>query len=132
MGWRSWRDIRNGRRDRACSPSYCAADPAIEHLFHYVVVRKDLPLGIMAANIIHAAGESSPGGLHEGTHAVCLSTPNEAALLEVAARLEREGVKITRVVEPDAPYDGALMSIGVAPGKKEDLKRHLSSLPLLR
>lgn len=103
-----------------------------EHLFHYAIIRKDLPIGILAANLVHAAGESSPGGLPEGTSAVVLAVPNETALLFEAERLERLGVPLVRVVEPDAPYCGALMALGLRPGRKEDLRRHLSSLPLLR
>lgn len=95
-------------------------------------MRADLPRGIQAANIVHAAGESSPGNLPEGTHAVVLTVPNEDALRSVAARLEENGIRHVRIVEPDAPYCGALMALGVVPGRKEDLKRALSSLPLLR
>lgn len=101
-------------------------------LHHYIIVRKDLPLGILAAQAVHAAGESSPGHLPEGTHAYVLAVPDEAALLREADRLERAGLKVTRVVEPDPPYFGALMALGVAPGRKEDIRRHVSSLPLLR
>ena len=119
---------KSGVRIRACSRPH----PASEHLFHYVVVRADLPRGIQAANIVHSAGESSPGNLSAGTHAVCLTAPNEDALKGIADRLEAAGVAFVRVFEPDAPYFGALMSIGLVPGPKEDLRRHLSSLPLLR
>jgi len=95
-------------------------------------VREDLPRGIQAANLVHAAGESSPGGLPSGTHAIVLAVPNEDALLGVASRLELAGVALKRIEEPDAPYHGSLMALGVLPGRKEDLRRHLSSLPLLR
>lgn len=115
-------------RIKACSRRH----PASEPLFHYVVVRADLPRGIQAANIVHAAGESSPGNLAEGTHAVCLTAPDEDALKGIADRLEAAGVAFVRVFEPDAPYRGALMSIGLVPGRKEGLRRHLSSLSLLR
>jgi hypothetical protein len=101
-------------------------------LTHYVVVRADLPRGLQAAQIVHAAGESSPGNLSSGTHAICLVTPGEPALLQIAERLEHAQIPIVRIVEPDTPWNGALMAIGCAPGRKEDLRRHLSSLPLLR
>lgn len=97
-----------------------------------MVVRADLPRGVQAAQIIHAAGESSPGALPSGTYAVALMTPDEASLCALAERLERAGVAHTRIHEPDAPYDGALMAIGVQPGRKEVLRRSLSSLPRLR
>jgi hypothetical protein len=97
-----------------------------------VIVRADLPRGVQAANIVHAAGESSPGGLAAGTYAVVLTAPDELALHRVALRLEAAGVALTRIVEPDAPHDGALMALGLAPRPKEVLRRLLSSLPLLK
>lgn len=86
----------------------------------------------MAAQIVHAAGESSPGNLSEGTHAVVLSVPDESSLRACAARLRSRGVSFKEIEEPDAPWSGALMALGVKPDRKEALRRHLSSLPLLR
>ena len=97
-----------------------------------MVVRSDLPRGLQAANIVHAAGESSPGHLPSGTHAVCLVVPGEADLRVLERQLRDAGVPFAAVVENDAPYTDQLMAIGVAPSQKGDLKRHLSSLPLLR
>lgn len=97
-----------------------------------MVIRADLPRGIQAANLVHAAGESSPGNLAEGTLAVVLVTPNEAALYALACRLEAAVVRFVRVVEPDAPFNGALMAIGLVPVMREEVRRHVSSLPLLR
>jgi hypothetical protein len=81
---------------------------------------------------VHAAGESSPGGLAAGTYAVVLAVPDELTLAREADRLERAGVALTRIHEPDAPYLGALMALGIAPGRKEDLRRHFACLPLLK
>lgn len=97
-----------------------------------MIARADLPRGIQAANLVHAAGESSPGNLPSGTFAVVLTTPDEASLAGVADRLTCAGISHTLIHEPSAPYNGALMAIGCTPGDKEVLKRHLSSLPLLR
>ena len=81
---------------------------------------------------MHAAGLSSPGDLDVGTFAVVLSVPNEPELTAVAERLESAGVALVRVTEPDAPHDGALMALGLRPARKEALRRHVSSLPLLK
>lgn len=99
---------------------------------HYVIVRSDLPRGTQAAHLVHAAGESSPGGLPKDMHAVVLTVPDEGALLALASRLERAGVAHVVIDEPDAPYNGQRTAIGVVPARKEVLRRHLSSLPLLR
>ena len=97
-----------------------------------MVVRADLPRGLQAANILHAAGESSPGNLSRGTHAVCLTVPDELALRALTDRLEAVGLAPFRIIESDPPYTGQLMALGFAPARKEVMRRHLSSLPLLR
>lgn len=87
---------------------------------------------MQAANILHAGGESSPGNLGPGTIAVVLAAPGERELEDAAARLSACGIPHVRICEPDPPYGGALMALGVVPARKEDVRRALSSLPLLR
>lgn len=89
-----------------------------------------MSLGILAASLVHAAGESSPGNLPEDTHAIVLAVPDEAALAREKERLEKAGVRFVAIREPD--LGDALMALGIAPGRKEILRRFLSSLPLLR
>ncbi len=97
-----------------------------------MAVRGDLPRGIQAAMICHAAGESSPGNLPADTYAIVLTCRDELHLALVADELEVKGVALVRVYEPDPPYRGALMALGLRPARKEALRRHLSSLQLLR
>lgn len=82
--------------------------------------------------IIHAAGESSPGNLPSGTHAICLVVPGEKELWELEKTLRRAGLKFSAIIENDSPYTAQLMAIGTAPACKEVLKRYFSSLPLLK
>ena len=89
-----------------------------------------MSVGILAASLVHAAGESSPGNLPENTHAIVLAVPDEAALVREKERLEKAGVRLVAIREPD--LGNALMALGVAPGRKEVLRRFLSSLPLLK
>lgn len=91
-----------------------------------------MPHGFQAAQIIHAAGESSPGNLSTGTFAIALSARDEAHLRELAAKLEGRGVDHSLIIESQEPYSGQATAIGVAPGPRLELQRHLSSLPLLR
>lgn len=100
-------------------------------LTHYVVVRSDLPVGLQAANLVHAAGESSPGGLPSGTYAVALHATH-AQLAHLAMRLRASGVPHACVHEPDAPWCGALMAIGLVPAPREEVRRLVSSLPLVK
>ncbi len=81
---------------------------------------------------MHAAGESSPGSLPAGTHAVVLVVPDESALRAVGYRLEMAGVRFVRVEEDDHPFEGQLMALGLLPARKEVVRRFVSSLPLLR
>lgn len=101
-------------------------------LTHYVVVRSDLPLGVLAAQIVHAAGESSPGNLPEATRAVVLTVAGEEALERLFARLARAQVAYRAIREPEAPWNGALMAIGVVPAPKSTLRKVLSDVPLYR
>jgi hypothetical protein len=96
------------------------------------VVRKDLPLGFLAANIVHAAGESSPGNLPSGTFAVVLAVENETTLRLLERQLSHAGVPHVAITEPDAPWNGAMTAIGIAPvSDRSALKRFLSKYPLL-
>ena len=61
-----------------------------------------------------------------------LAVQDERAIVALAAHLIRERVPFVPIFEPDAPFDGALMAIGVKPARKEALKRHFAQLPLLK
>jgi len=101
-------------------PSVATPDP----YSHYVIVRRDLPRGLLAAQVVHAAGESSPGGIPEGTHAVVLAADD---LGPVRDRLVAEGLPHVEVAEEGL----GLVALGVAPGPKSKF-RSLGDLPLLR
>jgi len=99
---------------------------------HYVITRADLDHGTQAAQIIHAAGESSPGKLGTGTYAFALTVKNEEELRKLAFKLFEAGIPHKMILEPDAPHNGALMAIGVCPDKRKKLRKHFSNLPLLK
>jgi len=85
--------------------------------------------------LIHCAGESSPGNIPHDTHAIALAAPDEAALLLLEARLLEENIPHVAVREPDAPFNGALLSIGLRPCYRADLhavRDILPRLPLIR
>lgn len=92
-------------------------------------------MGVLAAMIVHAAGESAQlcGASAAGppTHAVAL-TASEAELCALARELERGGVPFVFVREPDEPWRGAPMAIGVAPMPRGRVRRLLAHLPLVR
>ena len=88
---------------------------------------------MLAAQLVHAAGESAPGGLPSGTHAVVLGVENEAALHEVERRLFQLGLPHHAIREPDAPWCGALMAIGIPPmAPTKQLRKVTKKLRLLK
>lgn len=104
---------------------------ASETLYHYVILRKDLPPGVRLAQTIHAAGESALRPLPEGTYAVALDVVDEAELRRRSDRLRAAGVPHVLVTETDAPYHGQAMSIGCVPTSDRDrIRRVTSDLPL--
>lgn len=91
---------------------------------HYCIVRGDLPRGVIAAQLVHAAGESVRGELPPGTRAVVLAVHDERSLVRVAARLHDLGVPHRLIREPDPPWCGAAMAIGVCPIAPTDRRAH--------
>lgn len=80
--------------------------------------------------IVHAAGESACG-LEAGAHAVALhASPDELAALERALR--DHGVAHAAIREPDPPWCGALMAIGVCPARDGRGRRLVARLRLVR
>ena len=98
-----------------------------------MVVRADLPRGFLASQIVHAAGETSPGGLPEGTYAIVLAVHGIRELLTVRANLEAAGIPHKLICEPDAPYNGAPTAIGLVPTQdRRKIRKILGRLPLLK
>jgi hypothetical protein len=87
----------------------------------------------LAAQLIHAAGESAGGDLPASTIAVALAARNEAQLLAIEQLLRRLKIPHRAIREPDSPWNGALMAIGLAPVRDRDAVRRVTgSLSLLR
>lgn len=84
--------------------------------------------------ICHAAGESAFAGdelpLH--THAVVLAASDEAHLEALATRLRKVKVAYVPIFEPDTPYDGAFMAIGIIPKPTDEIRRYFGGMPLYR
>lgn len=96
-------------------------------------MRDDLPRGTLAAQITHAAGESPRGPVASGTHAVVLSVPDEVALRLIAEQLTYYDIDHTLICEPDSPWCGSAMAIGLAPvSDRSTVRRVLGRLSLLR
>lgn len=92
-----------------------------------MIVRPDLPRGLLAAQVVHAVGESIETPHPCGSHAIVLCA-DEDALISLEQRLIASSLPHHAVREDD----GMLTAIGVRPGRRSELKRYFSSLPLLR
>lgn len=89
-------------------------------------------MGFQAAQIVHAAGETSPGDLPPNTNAIVLSVENETELLRMAKMLQLNGVRHLLVREIDPPFTNQCTAIGVVPlAERVKVKKFLSELPLL-
>lgn len=95
------------------------------------MVRTDLPRGLQAAQLIHAAGYSSPGQLPAGTYAVALAARDELELHRLSRDLARAGLPHHLVIEQDAPYTGQAVALGIAPMDRAPLRPLLRRFPLL-
>jgi peptidyl-tRNA hydrolase len=94
-------------------------------------VRPDLPRGLLAAQVTHAAGESSTGKLNPGTYAVVLQADAQG-LLQLEQLLKDQSVPHRAIRESDEPYTGDLLAIGLCPAPRDQVSKYVSSLPLLR
>lgn len=113
-------------------PLFCSKT---SELYHYVVVRRDLPLGDQLAQSCHAAGESADPKPEPGCTMVVLHAADEQHLKIVAQRLDKSGLRYHCVTEcpDDEDYPSQLMAIGLAPTTdRKAIKKVLSSLPLAK
>jgi peptidyl-tRNA hydrolase len=96
-----------------------------------VIVREDLPKGVLAAHVCHAAGESGPAP--PGSIAVVLGVSDEPELLRIAARLDTQCITHVLIRENAGPFDGQATAIGIPPtSDRTAIRKALSSLPLVR
>lgn len=113
-------------------PKPSGFDSRRAQLTHYCLVRQDLPRGVLAAQLIHAAGESAPGDLASGTIAVALAARDEAHLAALELELRRLSIGHRAIREPDPPWRGALMAIGLEPvADRERVRAVTGGLKLL-
>lgn len=117
-------------------------------LTHYIVVRRDLPFGVICASLVHAAGESfyalcrrssekehlvsnqeaagsspavGPTFDPAQTVAVVLGARNEGRLRRLAQQLTVKAIPHVVVLETEGEFSGQVMAIGLVPGDKREL-----------
>lgn len=64
---------------------------------------------------------------------MALAARDEQHLLKIADRLKQRSIPFKLIREPDAPYFGEAMAIGLYPTQnRQPIKRALSRLPLIK
>lgn len=96
-----------------------------------MIVRADLPAGVMVAQTIHAAGESSNGDIPQGTYAIALAAKDELHLHRIEKKLIKLDIPHVAIREPDAPWNGALMAIGLYPAPRNLVRKGVARLSLI-
>lgn len=113
-------------------------------LTHYIIVRRDLPLGVLAAMVCHAAGES--GATYErkegwryddstafsGATAVILEAKDEKHLRQISAYLDEVEIAYKTVHESGGEYSGQLMALGLIPIEREAIAEKLREFQTLK
>jgi hypothetical protein len=95
-------------------------------LYHYILVREDLPYPVQMVNVAHAAGESIiDAPIPSTTIAVILHVKDEAHLFEYADLIKNKDFPHVIIREPDEPYNNAAMSIGLQPNDRRNALRKL-------
>ncbi len=86
------------------------------------MLRNDVSKGVQCAQLLHAAGESftTPNSRDGPTYAVALEC-SQRDLIKLEQRLLQDGIPHVAIREPDPPFLGELMAIGIQPDDKEKL-----------
>jgi peptidyl-tRNA hydrolase len=82
---------------------------------------------------VHAAGESAQNTeIPPNTHAVVLAVPDEKTLLAMEEKLKQHFIEFKSINEPDMPWNGQLMCIGIKPQPRKKIRKLLANLPLYK
>lgn len=109
--------------------------------YQYIVVRNDLPPGLQAAQVAHAAfdfalkhPEIARKWRRESNYICILQVPDEDALLDLADLAQRRGHEFELFYDPDVPLEGdeslrtgSHTALAVEPG---EFHLQLAQLPL--
>lgn len=99
-------------------------------LTHYIIIREDLPSNIALVQAIHAASESGP--TKKGDYAIALAAIDEPHLEQIESQLISHNIPHISIREPDEPYCGQIMAIGLVPvQERKSVRRVVGKLKLV-
>ena len=81
--------------------------------------------------VVHATGESVQRTHPDGLHAVVLAG-DPRQLQELKERLTAASVPHKTIIEPDPPYLGEVLAIGITPATRRLLQPYVRHLKLLK
>lgn len=100
----------------------------------YIVTRRDLPVGLAAAQAVHAAFQFASEHpdlvgpwLRDSQYLVIVTAPDEESMYDLARRAYVAGIEACPWHEPDR--DNEFTALALQPG--DEARRLCSSLPLL-
>lgn len=103
--------------------------------YQYIVLHQSVKNhpGVCAVQAAHAAGESCFDGPANGeTHVVALVAETSAALEMLHVSLDKAAIQHVTIREPDAPYKGAAVAVGIKPMDRESVRSHVAHFKVLR
>lgn len=90
-------------------------------------------MGVLAAMVTHAAGESAVlcDTEFQGATAVVLEAQHEEHLLDIVDILKATGIEHVLVQESGGEYHDQYMAIGIRPGTREELSTTMRPFKIL-
>lgn len=107
----------------------------MEPLYQYVILHQSLrnTPGGACAQAIHAASESIRQlPVPDDTHAAVLMADTSDQLEQLAEKLMDHGIHYALICEPDEPYKGAAVALGVTPLPKARVQPLMVGLKAFR
>lgn len=104
-------------------------------LYQYVVLHQSLrnSIGAACAQTRHASAESIRQlPVPDDTHAAILMVDTSAQLEALAVKVRAAGIQCALIREPDPPYEGAAVALGIEPLAKPKVQPLMVGLKAFR
>lgn len=85
--------------------------------YQYIVLHQSVRNhpGVIACQAAHAAGESLRAPAASDTHVVALVAEKSHDLVALSLTLREAGIHHALICEPDEPYNGSAVAVGIEP-----------------
>lgn len=116
-------------------------DHLIPELIHYILIRRDLPVGTAMAMVAHAAADSAESWArswfrykrkHLPITVVVLGVEDKKALLKAYSKLKSQGLMVVVVRDTLPESHLQMLAVGVEPGDREFLAPFFKSYQIYK